>query len=129
MITLPFIAGPHTVLFASAAAIGPVPPTHVGSPRMIALKVAKSAVVLAPHAAPLSTTTVRPLAAANTASRLPAPPDTVESRMSTELASGADWAFAGVATPITPSNKAADNSGDRHLIRSSSLPEPDRPAV
>src|SRR2546428_10177532 len=93
-ITLPLIAGPQAALLAVAAAIGLVFPEQLGSPRMIALYVEKSAVVLAPQrvASVTSTVSFSPVGsaginAARTASRLVAPPVTVESRMSTDLLS------------------------------------------
>src|SRR5881296_939634 len=96
-ITLPLIAGPQTVLLAVAASIGLVLTEQLGSPRMTALYVEKSEVVLAPQpvASVTSTVSFSPVGsagsaginAARTASRLVAPPVTVESRMSTDLLS------------------------------------------
>ena len=64
MITLPSIAAPHVALFVSAAAIGAVPLTQVGSPRTIALYAANCAVVPNSQFAGLTTTGVKPLAVA-----------------------------------------------------------------
>src|SRR5438477_12505610 len=95
--TLPLTAALQTATLASAAATGVVPTTQCGSPRMIARNVAHSAVDIAAQSAAVATTTVNPSAAACAASRLPAPPDTVGSRIRTELLSGAVRASAGVA--------------------------------
>jgi hypothetical protein len=81
-ITLPVIAGLQVETFASAAANASVPP-QAGSPITIVLYAAKSLALFAAQSDALASSTVRPRLSASTCSRLPLPPTTLVSRMST----------------------------------------------
>jgi hypothetical protein len=108
---LPLITGLQVVRFASAAPMyGVDGRPHVGSPRINASYVAKSAAVLSAHCAGDATSTAWPAATAACASLLDVPPVTDVLSISTVPAVAADASVAAIAATLVVRSAALRNA-------------------